>query len=54
MYESVKAPLLGARCRQDYYAPDTARVLADEFLKRVVIVDTSNEIAGDGDISHLP
>ena len=31
---------------------ETARVLADEYHKRVVIVDTSNEIAGDGDIPH--
>jgi len=31
---------------------ETARVLADSFRKRVVIVDTSNEIAGDGDIPH--
>ncbi|NJN15057.1 MAG: AAA family ATPase [Oscillochloris sp.] len=31
---------------------ETARVLADEMRKRVVIVDTSNEIAGDGDIPH--
>lgn len=31
---------------------ETARVLADEVKKRVVIVDTSNEIAGDGDIPH--
>jgi stage III sporulation protein SpoIIIAA len=31
---------------------ETARVLADELGKRVVIVDTSNEIAGDGDIPH--
>ncbi|NTW04023.1 MAG: AAA family ATPase, partial [Oscillochloris sp.] len=31
---------------------ETARVLAEEFRKRVVIVDTSNEIAGDGDIPH--
>ncbi len=31
---------------------ETARVEADEFRKRVVIVDTSNEIAGDGDIPH--
>ncbi|BAS29007.1 AAA family ATPase [Limnochorda pilosa] len=31
---------------------EMARVLADEFNKRVVIVDTSNEIAGDGDIPH--
>jgi stage III sporulation protein SpoIIIAA len=31
---------------------ETARVLADELDKRVIIVDTSNEIAGDGDIPH--
>src|SRR5205814_2137319 len=31
---------------------ETARVLADDLKKRVVIVDTSNEIAGDGDIPH--
>ncbi len=31
---------------------ETARVLADELKKRVIIVDTSNEIAGDGDIAH--
>jgi nucleoside-triphosphatase THEP1 len=31
---------------------EVARVLADDLLKRVVIVDTSNEIAGDGDIPH--
>jgi stage III sporulation protein SpoIIIAA len=31
---------------------ETARVLADELHKRVIIVDTSNEIAGDGDIPH--
>lgn len=31
---------------------ETARVLAVEFYKRVVVVDTSNEIAGDGDIPH--
>ncbi|MCC6313524.1 MAG: AAA family ATPase [Thermomicrobiales bacterium] len=31
---------------------ETARVLADELLKRVIVVDTSNEIAGDGDIPH--
>jgi len=27
-------------------------MLADEFRKRVVIVDTSNEIGGDGDVPH--
>lgn len=31
---------------------EIARVLADELHKRVVIIDTSNEIAGDGDIPH--
>ena len=31
---------------------EIARVLADELDKRVVIIDTSNEIAGDGDIPH--
>ena len=31
---------------------EMARVLADEAGKRVVIVDTSNEIAGDGDVPH--
>ena len=32
---------------------EIARVLADEMDKRVIIVDTSNEIAGDSDIPHL-
>jgi stage III sporulation protein SpoIIIAA len=31
---------------------EIARVLADDLKKRVVIIDTSNEIAGDGDIPH--
>lgn len=31
---------------------EAARVLSDEFNKRVVVVDTSNEIGGDGDIPH--
>ena len=31
---------------------EMARLLADHMSKRVVIVDTSNEIAGDGDIPH--
>jgi len=31
---------------------EAARVLADDLDKRVMIVDTSNEIAGDGDIPH--
>lgn len=31
---------------------EMARVLADDLRKRVIIIDTSNEIAGDGDIPH--
>ncbi len=31
---------------------EVARVLADDLKKRVVVIDTSNEIAGDGDIPH--
>src|ERR671934_1222783 len=31
---------------------ECGRLLADELRKRVVIVDTSNEIGGDGDIPH--
>ena len=31
---------------------DVARMLADDLGKRVVIVDTSNEIGGDGDVPH--
>jgi len=31
---------------------EVARVLADNLKKRVIVVDTSNEIAGDGDIPH--
>ena len=31
---------------------EVARVLADHAHKRVIVVDTSNEIAGDGDIPH--
>ena len=34
------------------YARDIARMLADDYDKRVMIVDTSNEIGGDGDIPH--
>lgn len=32
---------------------EIARILSNEMEKRVVIVDTSNEIAGDNDISHV-
>lgn len=31
---------------------EIARVTADDYKKRTVVVDTSNEIAGDGDIPH--
>lgn len=31
---------------------EITRVLADELARRVVVIDTSNEIAGDGDIPH--
>ena len=31
---------------------EAARVLADDLGKRVMVVDTSNEIGGDGDIPH--
>ena len=31
---------------------EMARVLADDFHKRVIVIDTSNEIGGDGDIPH--
>ena len=31
---------------------EVARILADEAQKRVIVVDTNNEIAGDGDVPH--
>ena len=31
---------------------EIARVLADDLGRRVMVIDTSNEIAGDGDIPH--
>ncbi|MFA6170279.1 MAG: R3H domain-containing nucleic acid-binding protein [Candidatus Margulisiibacteriota bacterium] len=31
---------------------EAARVLSEQFKKRVIVVDTSNEIGGDGDIPH--
>jgi len=31
---------------------EMARILADDFERRVIVIDTSNEIAGDGDIPH--
>ena len=32
---------------------EIARILADDLEKRVIIIDTSNEIAGDSDVPHL-
>lgn len=34
------------------FCREIARMLADDQGKRVVIVDTSNEIGGDGDVPH--
>lgn len=31
---------------------EITRVLSDELSKRVIVIDTSNEIAGDGDVAH--
>jgi stage III sporulation protein SpoIIIAA len=31
---------------------ELSRLLADDLARRVVIVDTSNEIGGDGDVAH--
>ncbi|MBU0580101.1 MAG: AAA family ATPase [Candidatus Margulisbacteria bacterium] len=31
---------------------EIARILSTEYKKRVIVIDTSNEIAGDGDIPH--
>src|SRR5690606_10461606 len=31
---------------------ETARLLADDLGKRVIVIDTSNEIGGDGDVPH--
>lgn len=31
---------------------EITRVLSDELGKRVIVIDTSNEIAGDGDVPH--
>ncbi len=31
---------------------EMSRVMADELNKRVIVIDTSNEIAGDGDVPH--
>jgi len=31
---------------------EVARLLSVDYQKRVIVVDTSNEIAGDGDVPH--
>ena len=31
---------------------DMCQILSDDEKKRVIVVDTSNEIAGDGDVPH--
>lgn len=31
---------------------EASRMLADDYGRRVVVVDTSNEIGGDGDVPH--
>ncbi len=54
LVETGKSPLLlgSPGVGKTTLLRDVARVLADELNKRVVVVDTSNEIAGDGDIPH--
>ena len=54
LVESGKSPLLlgSPGMGKTTLLRDVARVLADEAHKRVIVVDTSNEIAGDGDIPH--
>jgi stage III sporulation protein SpoIIIAA len=54
LVESEKSVLLMGRpgVGKTTMLREIARVLADELHRRVVIVDTSNEIAGDGDIPH--
>jgi hypothetical protein len=32
---------------------ELSRLMADDLARRVVIVDTSNEIGGDGDVPHI-
>ncbi|KAL2325359.1 hypothetical protein Fmac_024417 [Flemingia macrophylla] len=42
-------PVVKMACKLKFWI---ARVLSDELHKRVVIVDTSNEIGGDGNVPH--
>jgi stage III sporulation protein SpoIIIAA len=54
MVESGKSILLMGRpgVGKTTLLREAARVLADDLEKRVIVVDTSNEIAGDGDVPH--
>ncbi len=54
LFESGKSILLLGRpgVGKTTKLREVAKLLADKTKKRVVIVDTSNEIAGDGDIPH--
>jgi stage III sporulation protein SpoIIIAA len=54
MIESGKSLLLLGRpgIGKTTLLRESARVLSTELHKRVIVVDTSNEIAGDGDIPH--
>lgn len=54
LFESGKSVLLVGRpgVGKTTIMREAARVLSTELNKRVIIVDTSNEIAGDGDIPH--
>ncbi|KAK6134668.1 hypothetical protein DH2020_031593 [Rehmannia glutinosa] len=45
-------PQLSGQYLHIFVNRDIARMLANEYKKRVMIVDTSNEIGGDGDIPH--
>lgn len=45
-------PYVWCRLLQTTAIREIARTLSDELHKRVVIVDTSNEIGGDGDVPH--
>lgn len=52
------AQCFGSSCALEVFAGkttllrDVVRLLADKFKKRTIVVDTSNEIGGDGDVPH--
>ena len=54
LVESAKSILLLGRpgIGKTTMLREVARVVAEDLNKRVIVVDTSNEIAGDGDIPH--